>query len=117
MQATAKHYIANEQEHNRTTSSSNLDDRTLHEIYAHPFLRSVAADVASIMCSYNLVNGTWACENDKALNEVLKHEIGFQGYIMSDWQATHSTLSAEAGLDVNRVTLFSVVRILNMVFR
>ncbi|KAG9086826.1 hypothetical protein FS749_003342 [Ceratobasidium sp. UAMH 11750] len=100
VQACAKHYINNEQEHYRTTSSSNVDDRTQHEIYAHPFLRSVMAGVASVMCSYNLINGTWACENDKLLNDVLKHQMGFRGYVMSDWQATHSTISAARGLDM-----------------
>ncbi|KAI9457438.1 beta-glucosidase [Lactarius psammicola] len=64
VQACAKHYINNEQEHKRTQSSSNVDDRTQHEIYAAPFLRSVMAGVASMMCSYNLVNGTYACENN-----------------------------------------------------
>lgn len=48
----------------------------------------------------DLVNGTYACENDGTMNQILKHEIGFQGYVMSDWQATESTLGAEAGLDV-----------------
>ncbi|KAG8734777.1 hypothetical protein FRC12_018380 [Ceratobasidium sp. 428] len=100
VQACAKHYINNEQEHYRTTSSSNVDDRTQHEVYAHPFLRSVMAGVASIMCSYNFINGTWACENDKVLNDILKHQMGFQGYVMSDWQATHSTISAARGLDM-----------------
>ncbi|KAL0952833.1 hypothetical protein HGRIS_007058 [Hohenbuehelia grisea] len=100
VQACAKHYIDNEQETARTTSSSNVDDRTQHEVYALPFIRSVMAGVASIMCSYNQVNGTYACENDKMLNDVLKTELGFQGYVMSDWGATHSTLSAVAGLDM-----------------
>ncbi|QRV99617.1 glycoside hydrolase family 3 protein [Ceratobasidium sp. AG-Ba] len=100
VQACAKHYINNEQEHYRTTSSSNVDDRTQHEIYAHPFLRSVMAGVASVMCSYSSFNGTWACENDKVLNDILKHQYGFRGYIMSDWQATHSTISAARGLDM-----------------
>ncbi|KAG8715739.1 hypothetical protein FRC09_016349 [Ceratobasidium sp. 395] len=100
VQACAKHYINNEQEHYRTKSSSNVDDRTQHEVYAHPFLRSVMAGVASVMCSYNFINGTWACENDKVLNDILKHQMGFQGYVMSDWQATHSTISAARGLDM-----------------
>ncbi|KAF8595923.1 beta-glucosidase [Ceratobasidium sp. AG-I] len=111
VQACAKHFINNEQEHYRTTSSSNVDDRTQHELYAHPFLRSVMAGVASVMCSYsNLVNGTWACENDNALNNLLKHQMGFRGYVMSDWQATHSTISAARGLDMTMpgdVTFYS----------
>ncbi|KAI0776599.1 glycoside hydrolase superfamily [Trametes elegans] len=101
VQACAKHYINNEQEHFRTQESSNVDDRTEHELYLHPFLRSVQAGVASVMCSYNLVNGTYACENDRTLNQLLKGENGFQGYVMSDWQAHHSTLAAVGGLDMS----------------
>ncbi|KAF6766400.1 cellulose-binding beta-glucosidase [Ephemerocybe angulata] len=93
VQACAKHYINNEQEHYRESSSSNE-----HEIYLLPFLRSVQANVASVMCSY--INGTWACENDKMLNGVLKGEFGFPGY----WWATHSTTSVNAGLDVSDQT-------------
>ncbi|KAJ7629352.1 glycoside hydrolase family 3 protein [Mycena polygramma] len=100
VQACAKHLINNEQEHFRMQESSDVDDRTQHEIYAHSFLRSVMAGVASIMCSYNLINGTYACENDKIMNDIIKREFGFQGYIMSDWSATHSTISAITGLDM-----------------
>jgi beta-glucosidase-like glycosyl hydrolase len=100
VQACAKHFINNEQEHKRTTTSSDVSSRTQHEIYAHPFLRSVQAGVASVMCSYNLINGTYACENDETQNGILKKEYGFQGYIMSDWQATMSTRSAAKGLDM-----------------
>ncbi|KAJ7173243.1 beta-glucosidase [Mycena filopes] len=98
VQATAKHYINNEQEHFRESSSSSVDDRQQHELYALPFLRSVQANVASVMCSY--INSSYACENDKMLNGALKQEYGFQGYVMSDWWATHSTLSINAGLDM-----------------
>ncbi|GLB44238.1 putative glycoside hydrolase family 3 protein [Lyophyllum shimeji] len=100
VQACAKHLVDNEQEHKRTQSSSDVDDRTQHEIYTHPFLKSVMAGVASVMCSYNQINGTYACENDKVMNDIVKREYGFQGYIMSDWQATHSTHSANEGLDM-----------------
>ncbi|KAI0689019.1 glycosyl hydrolase family 3 N terminal domain-containing protein [Cytidiella melzeri] len=100
VQACAKHFINNEQEHERTMESSNVDDRTQHEIYAHPFMRSVMAGVASVMCSYNLVNDTYACENEKMLDDVMKREFGFRGYIMSDWSAQHSTMSAAVGLDM-----------------
>ncbi|PPR00198.1 hypothetical protein CVT24_004901, partial [Panaeolus cyanescens] len=99
--ACAKHLVANEQEHKRTQSSSDIDDRTMHEIYAHPFLRSVMAGVGSIMCSYNLLNGTYACENEKLLNDIVKREFGFQGFIMTDWDAQHSTISAVTGLDMS----------------
>ncbi|THU83353.1 glycoside hydrolase family 3 protein [Dendrothele bispora CBS 962.96] len=101
VQGCAKHYIGNEQEHKRTSTSSFIEDRTIHEIYAHPFMRSVMAGVASVMCSYNLINQTYACENDKTQNDILKREFGFRGYIMSDWQATMSTYgSVFSGLDM-----------------
>ncbi|ODN77490.1 hypothetical protein L202_04664 [Cryptococcus amylolentus CBS 6039] len=101
VQACVKHYVGNEQERNRTTSSSNIDDRTLREIYTHPFLRAVQADVAAVMCSYNLVNGSWACQDSKTLNGVLKTDFGFQGYVTADWGAQHSgVLSANTGLDM-----------------
>ncbi|KAF8548408.1 glycoside hydrolase family 3 protein [Imleria badia] len=100
VQATAKHYINNEQEWMRTQESSNVDDRTEHEIYAQPFMRSVMAGVSAVMCSYNLINNTYACNNNKTLNDMLKREFGFQGFVMSDWSATMNTLSAVAGLDM-----------------
>ncbi|KAL1855307.1 glycoside hydrolase 3 [Diaporthe australafricana] len=101
VQATAKHYILNEQEKNRDTVSSRVDDRSMHELYLWPFADSVKAGVASVMCSYNKINGTWACENDNALNKLLKQELGFPGYIMTDWDAQHSTVqAANTGLDM-----------------
>ena len=81
--------------------SSNVDDRTQHEIYVAPFLRSVMAGVTSIMCSYNLINGTYACDNNNTINGILKNELGFQGFVMSDWSAQHSTISAITGLDMS----------------
>ncbi|KAI9251582.1 glycoside hydrolase superfamily [Sporodiniella umbellata] len=100
--ATAKHFILNDQELNRGQSSSDVDDRTLHEVYLWPFARSVEAGVGSIMCSYNRINGTYACENDYTLNTVLKKELGFKGFVQSDWFATHSTSSsANNGLDMS----------------
>ncbi|KIP12629.1 glycoside hydrolase family 3 protein [Phlebiopsis gigantea 11061_1 CR5-6] len=88
VQAVAKHFINNEQEHYRTTSSSNVDD-------------SIQANVAAVMCSYNQINGSYACENNSTLNGLLKTELAFQGYVMSDWYATHSTSpAANNGLDM-----------------
>ncbi|KAI5799199.1 beta-glucosidase-related glycosidase [Peziza echinospora] len=107
VQATIKHYIANEQEQYRGDGgskdilSANVDDRTLHEVYLWPFSQAVKAGVASVMCSYNSINGSQACENSKLLNGVLKDELGFQGYVMSDWLAQRSGVgSALAGLDM-----------------
>jgi beta-glucosidase len=107
--ATAKHYVLNEQEHFRqawewglpNAISSNLDDRTLHEIYAWPFADSVRAGVTSVMCSYNQVNASYACQNSKLLNGILKDELGFQGFVQSDWLAQRAGVaSALAGLDM-----------------
>ncbi|TDZ49701.1 Beta-glucosidase cel3A [Colletotrichum trifolii] len=101
VQATAKHFIVNEQERGRETMTSNVDDRTMHELYLWPFADAVRSNVASVMCSYNRVNGTWACENDKVMTQLLKTELGFPGYVMTDWAATTGTVSgANAGLDM-----------------
>ncbi|KAF2234256.1 glycoside hydrolase family 3 protein [Viridothelium virens] len=100
VQACAKHYIGNEQELNRNTMSSNIDDRTMHELYLWPFADSIAANVASIMCSYNKLNETYSCENLQSIN-LLKKELGFQGFVLSDWAAQHTTTgSANAGMDM-----------------
>jgi beta-glucosidase len=105
IQACGKHYIGNEQETQRNPStpkgsnttiqavSSDMDDRTLHELYLWPFAAAVKSGV-SMICSYNRLNETYACENSKILNGVLKGELGFQGYVMSDWCATHSGIPA-----------------------
>ncbi|KAK1981377.1 glycosyl hydrolase family 3 N terminal domain-containing protein [Colletotrichum cereale] len=101
VQATAKHYIANEQELNRESINSIVDDRSMHELYLWPFAEAVRANVASAMCAYNKVNGTWACENDGVMNKLLKQQLGFPGYIMTDWYATTGTVSgANSGLDM-----------------
>lgn len=108
--ATAKHFVGNEQEHFRQSwewgrpnaISSNIDDRTLHELYAWPFAESIRAGVASVMCSYNQVNNSYACQNSLLQNGILKDEMGFQGFIMSDWLAQRSGVaSALAGLDMS----------------
>ncbi|KAE8370782.1 glycoside hydrolase superfamily [Aspergillus caelatus] len=113
VQACAKHYIGNEQETQRQPSqnedgttiesvSSNIDDRTMHELYLWPFQQAVKAGVASVMCSYNRLNQTYGCQNSKAQNGILKGELGFQGYVMSDWGATHSgAFAINAGEDMD----------------
>lgn len=108
--ATAKHLIGNEQEHFRQSwewvrpnaISSNIDDRTLHELYGWPFAESVRAGVTSVMCSYNQINNSYACGNSKLMNGILKDELGFQGFVQSDWLAQRSGVgSALAGLDMS----------------
>ncbi len=97
--ANAKHYILNNQETNRGSVSELADETTRFTMYYPPFAGAVAADVGSVMCSYNKINGVWSCENPETLGHDLKAVIGFKGYVMSDWGATHST-SIMAGLDV-----------------
>jgi beta-glucosidase len=80
-----------------------LDDQALHEIYLAPFEAAVHAGVASVMCSYNRVNGTYACGNASVLNGILRHELGFNGFVTSDWGATHSAQFLNAGLDVEMI--------------
>lgn len=102
VQACAKHYIVNEQELNRETMSSNVDDRTMHELYLWPYADAVRAKVASVMCSYNKVNGIWACESEYVMNTLLKEQLGFPGYVMTDWNAHHTTVDAAlTGLDMS----------------
>ncbi|KAF5004193.1 hypothetical protein FDECE_9331 [Fusarium decemcellulare] len=104
--ANVKHFIANEQETFRRpyfgveAASSNVDDKTLHEYYLWPFVDSVKAGVASVMCSYNRINNTYGCENSKLMNGILKSELEFDGFVLLDWNAQHNLNSANAGLDM-----------------
>lgn len=110
--ACTKHYILNEQEHFRSPGnfedlgfvdaiSSNVDDKTLHELYLWPFADAVRAGTGSIMCSYNKANNSQVCQNSYLQNYILKGELGFQGFIMSDWDAQHSGVASTfAGLDM-----------------
>lgn len=99
--ATIKHYAMNDQETNRMTSNSVVDERTMRETELLAFELGVTQGTpGNVMCSYNLVNGVYACENPYLLTSVLKNEWGFKGVVQSDWTATHSTVaSALAGLD------------------
>ncbi|KAF5378894.1 hypothetical protein D9615_006860 [Tricholomella constricta] len=105
VQACAKHLIANNQEHWRYGLSANVDDRTLNEIYWYPFLRSIEAGVASVMCAYNRFNGTSSCQHAGLLGpKGLLQRDGFKGYVVSDWGATHDSASdnANGGLDMEQ---------------
>jgi beta-glucosidase len=96
--ANAKHWVNNNQESNRQAESNIVDERTEYEIYYPPFEAAVNAGVGSVMCSYNKINDLWSCENPTTLQHDLKDTLGFQGFVMSDWGATHSA-SMNAGLD------------------
>jgi beta-glucosidase len=112
--ACVKHLAANEQESNRLpflagvipqlgvqSVSSNLDDQTMHELYLWPFYDAIRAEPGSVMCSYNQINGSYGCQNSKTMNGLLKKELGFRGFVVSDWFAVHTGIAANnAGLDM-----------------
>jgi beta-glucosidase len=93
--AMAKHYIAYNGGDNVV-----VGQQALHEIYAAPFVDAVKAGVATIMCSYNKINGAYSCGNPDTLKRLLKQELGFKGFVTSDWGATHSATFVNDGLDL-----------------
>ncbi|KAJ1305209.1 hypothetical protein OPQ81_000238 [Rhizoctonia solani] len=106
--ATSKHFSLYEQETNRNPKipgngvnplpiSSDVDDATFHETYLPSFVEAVRAGTGAIMCSYNRVNGSHGCEDDVTLNQILKGELDYQGYVMSDWYAHWTNEGAALG--------------------
>ena len=97
-----KHFAANNQEFERMAASSNLDERTLHEIYLPAFEIAVReAHPWSVMAAYNPVNGIHAAENGILLREILRSRWGFRGFVVSDWGAVHDRVKGvEAGLNL-----------------
>ncbi|KAJ5128042.1 hypothetical protein N7448_008821 [Penicillium atrosanguineum] len=114
--SSVKHFVGYEQElyRNPTTNpdnetvesiSSNIDDKTMHELYLWPFQDALKAGAGNIMCSYNRVNNSYACQNSKTLNGLLKTELGFNGFVVTDWGGQHSGVGAAlAGLDMAMAT-------------
>lgn len=100
--ATAKHFAANNQEYGRMDHSSDMDERTLREIYLPAFEASVKeAKVGAIMDAYNLVNGVYMTQNTYLNNTIARKQWGFDGIMMSDWGATHDGIAAaNGGLDL-----------------
>ncbi len=105
--ACVKHFVANDTEFERMTISSEVDERTLRELYLVPFEAAVApaavggASVKAVMSSYNRINGTYASEHGPLLRGVLRDDWGFDGVVVSDWYGTHTAAaSLEAGLDL-----------------
>ena len=97
--AMAKHYLA----FDTAATDVWLDEQTLHEVYVPPFEAAVKAGVASVMCSYNHVNGQYACGNRSTLTGILREQLGFKGFVTSDWGATHSAQFVNAGLDMEMI--------------
>ncbi|MDR3690214.1 MAG: glycoside hydrolase family 3 C-terminal domain-containing protein [Fimbriimonas sp.] len=100
--ATVKHYAANNHENDRFRDSSDVSERAMRELYLRAFEASVKeAHVGAVMCSYNKLNGVYASENAWLLKDVLRHDWGFNGILMSDWGAVHSTEGAALnGMDL-----------------
>jgi len=95
--AQIKHFVG----YDSDNDSTFIDDQTLHEVYVAPFDLAIRmADVSSIMCSYNRLNGTFACGNKDSLTKILRDEIGFKGFVTSDWGAVHAVSFINAGLDM-----------------
>ena len=96
-----KHYAFNDQETGRTIANVVLDERSMRESDLLAFEIGIKkGQPGMVMCAYNKVNGDWSCENDYLLNQVLKRDWDFRGFVLSDWGATHSTAKAAlAGLD------------------
>jgi beta-glucosidase len=118
--ATVKHFALNNQEYQRNSISSEVDERTMHEIYFPAFKAAVQqGKVWAVMCSYNKINGIYASANEMLETEILKKDWGFRGMVMSDWGAAHDGVAdALAGLDLempsgknmNRETLLPAVK-------
>ena len=94
--AQAKHYVG----YDTDSYHVFIDQQTLHEVYVAPFAEAVKAGVSSVMCSYNRLNGPFACGNADTLKTILKGEINFKGFVTSDWGAVHSVSFINEGLDM-----------------
>ncbi|WP_394923702.1 glycoside hydrolase family 3 C-terminal domain-containing protein [uncultured Robinsoniella sp.] len=105
-----KHFLANNQEHRRMSSSSEMDERTAREIYLAAFEGAVKQSRPwTVMCSYNRINGTYACENKKYLTDILRNEWGFDGFVVSDWGAVNDRVeSLKAGLELEMPSSFGI---------
>ena len=99
-----KHYAMNDQESGRYAVNANIDKRSMRESDLLAFEIAIdTSNAAACMCSYNRVNGDYACENDYLLRDVLKKDFNFQGFVISDWGGTHSAAKAShAGLDMEQ---------------
>ena len=98
--STVKHYVLNDQEHNRMTVDSVIGEAAARESALLAFEIAIEQGrPGSVMCSYNKINGVYGCENDWTLNQVLKKDWGYKGFVMSDWGAVHGLDAFTAGLD------------------
>ena len=97
-----KHFACNNRERDRFFQSSEVDERTMHEIYLEAFRIAIQAKPWTVMCSYNPINGVYASENKYLLNDVLRKEFSFSGVVVSDWGAVRDRVkSLKAGVDLS----------------
>ena len=103
-----KHFYANNQEHRRMSSSSEMNARTAREIYLAAFERPIRkAKPWTVMCAYNRINGVYAAENKEALTDILRGEWNFHGFVVSDWGAVNDRVAdLESGMDLENALLF-----------
>ena len=102
MLAMIKHFIENDFENGRTSTSVKIDEQTLHETELQAFEAGVNAGAGAVMCSYNRINDVYGCANSHTLQDVLKGQLGFKGFVTSDWGATHRMSDLLHGLDMEQ---------------
>src|SRR5438477_183684 len=100
--AELMHYIDNDFENARKSTSVRIDDQTLHETELQAFEAGIRAGAGSVMCSYNRINDIYGCGNDPLLNSVLRQQLAFTGFVQSDWGAVHKTTDLFYGTDIEQ---------------
>jgi beta-glucosidase len=102
MIAELKHFIENDFENGRGSTSVAIDDQTLHETELQAFAAGIAAGAGSVMCSYNRVNNIYGCGNETTLQNILRQQLAFTGFVQSDWGAVHKTTDLIYGTDIEQ---------------
>ena len=102
MIAMIKHFIENDFENGRTSTSVTIDEQTLHETELQAFESGINAGAGAVMCSYNRINDVYGCANSHTLQDILKGQLGFTGFVTSDWGATHHMADLLHGLDMEQ---------------
>lgn len=100
--AVIKHFAFNEQETERNSEDSIVGKKTAAELYLAPFQAAIEAGAGAVMCSYNRFNGTHACGSELLLTKILREQLGFSGFVMSDWSAVTDTHSIVSGTDMEQ---------------
>jgi beta-glucosidase len=102
MIAELKHFIENDFENGRGSTSVTIDDQTVHETELQAFAAGIAAGAGSVMCSYNRINNIYGCGNEMALQNILRQQLAFTGFVQSDWGAVHKTTDLIYGTDIEQ---------------